>query len=276
MAHIWCLGDRPTPPELGLIPVLTNRRIIVTGGASGIGASTVHAYVVAGAQLVSIDIRSAEGEAVVAKANTVGPGYARYRHCDVADRVATRDAIDWAVAELGGLDVLVHIAGVQRNAPGEEVDDAHWNLMLDVNARGTMHANQAAYTHMREQGGHIVNFASSAGIVGMIGAAAYSASKGAVLAWSRCLAQEWARYRIQVNCIAPAMWTPMYDGHRASMTPEGLIEHDERMKHLIPLGGKLGNSDSDLAPFMVFMASEGARFITGQTIPVDGGMVMLR
>ena len=110
---------------------------------------------------------------------------------------------------------------------------------------------------------------------GQRGAAHYSAAKGAVMAWTRTVAQEWAPYGITVNAILPAIWTPMYDAHRARMTEEERALHDLQMQYAVPLGGRLGDPDRDLAPVLVFLAGDGARFITGQAIAVDGGMVML-
>lgn len=90
------------------------------------------------------------------------------------------------------------------------------------------------------------------------------------------MAQEWARYGITVNAVAPMIWTPMYDAHRAKMTAQELIDHDRHLASIIPLGGKLGDAERDLAPVMVFLASDSARFITGQTLSVDGGTVPVR
>jgi NAD(P)-dependent dehydrogenase (short-subunit alcohol dehydrogenase family) len=121
----------------------------------------------------------------------------------------------------------------------------------------------------------IINFGSGAGIRGQRGSAHYAAAKGAVMAWTRTVAQEWAPHGISVNSIVPAMWTPMYDAHRARMSPEQLAVHDLTMRHVIPLGGRLGDPDRDMAPVLVFLAGDGARFMTGQAIAVDGGMIML-
>ena len=141
--------------------------------------------------------------------------------------------------------------------------------------KGTLYTNQAAFRHMRARGGRIINFGSGAGIRGQRGSAHYSAAKGAVMAWTRTVAQEWARHGITVNSIVPAIWTPMYEAYRQRMSePESTI-HDLAMQHVIPLGGRLGDPERDIAPVMVFLAGDGARFITGQAIAVDGGMVML-
>ena len=251
--------------------LLDGRRIVVTGGASGIGAATIRAYAREGARVVSLDVSDEAGHRVAREAG----GGVTYHHCDVARRAEVQAAFDRAVGELGGLDVLVHAAAIERGAPAEDIDEAEWDLVFAVDVKGTVHTNQAAFRHMRASGGRILNFGSGAAIRGQRGAAHYSAAKAAVMAWTRTVAQEWARHGITVNAIVPAIWTPMYDAHRARMSDEERTIHDLAMQHVIPLGGKLGDADRDLAPVMVFLAGDGARFITGQAIVVDGGMVML-
>ena len=243
----------------------------MTGGASGIGAAAVRAFARAGARVASLDVNDDAGRRVAAEA---GPAV-EYHHCDVARRAEVRDVMARVVEHLGGLDVLASIAGIQRDAPAEEIDDAEWDVVFDVNVKGTVYTNQAAFTVMKERGGHIINFGSGAGIRGQRGAAHYSAAKAAVMAWTRTVAQEWAGYGITVNSIVPAIWTPMYEAHRARMSEQELAIHDMAMRHVIPLGGRLGDADRDMAPVLLFLASDAARFITGQAIAVDGGMIML-
>jgi NAD(P)-dependent dehydrogenase (short-subunit alcohol dehydrogenase family) len=148
-------------------------------------------------------------------------------------------------------------------------------LIFDVNVKGTLYTNQAAFKHMKERGGRIINFGSGAGIRGQAGSAHYSAAKGAVMAWTRTVAQEWAKYNITVNSVVPAIWTPMYEAWRARMSEQERTMHDLAMKHVVLLGGKLGDPDRDIAPVMVFLASDAPRFMTGQAFSVDGGMIML-
>jgi NAD(P)-dependent dehydrogenase (short-subunit alcohol dehydrogenase family) len=253
---------------------IDNKRVIVTGGASGIGASAVRAFVAAGARIASLDINDAAGQAVVDVAGKSGSRNARYYHCDVANRSSVEDAFARAVDGLGGLDALVHVAGFELTDPAETITDEHWERMMEVNARGTFITNQIAFRYLKDRGGSILNFGSAAGVMGMPGGAAYSASKGAVLGWTRTVAKEWARFGITVNAVAPGMATPMYETHRAKFTPEEAAEHDRMIAMLIPLGGKFGQPDRDLAPFLVFMVSDGARFITGQTLAVDGGLLI--
>jgi NAD(P)-dependent dehydrogenase (short-subunit alcohol dehydrogenase family) len=255
---------------------LQGKKIIVTGGARGIGASVVRAYAEQGAKVAALDVLDEEGLKVAAQVNERFPGAVTYQHCDIASRAEVAAAFDAAVSHMGGLDAMANIAGVERTSPAEDIGQEHWDLIFDVNVRGTLHTNQAAFQHLHERGGRIINFGSAAGISGMPGAAHYAASKGAVLSWTRTVSQEWARYGITVNAVAPMIWTPMYDTHRAKMSPDELAVHDKHLSTIIPLGGKLGDADKDLAPVMVFLASDGSRFITGQTLCVDGGTVPVR
>ncbi|MCU6453144.1 SDR family oxidoreductase [Sphingomonas sp. A2-49] len=257
---------------------LTGKRIIITGGASGIAASAVRGLVAGGARVASIDVATDAGAQVVATANAAGgAGLATFHTASVVDRPGFFAAVDAAVQVMGGLDGLIHAAGVQQYKPAEDLDDDDWDRVMGINARGTMIANQAVFPHLKANGGgRIVNFASAAGLVGLPGAPHYSASKGAVLGWTRALAQAWAQHGITVNAVAPAMWTAMYDATRGRLSPDELVAHDAMMARAIPLGGRLGDPDIDMTPVLAFLVGDGARFITGQTLPVDGGTAMTR
>jgi NAD(P)-dependent dehydrogenase (short-subunit alcohol dehydrogenase family) len=251
-------------------PVLENRRIVVTGGASGMGAALVRALPEEGARVVSLDV-NVEGLGVAEEAG------AAFVTCDVSSKESVDDAFLRATEHLGGLDVLIHAAGIAPGAPAEELSLDSWSKAMAVNATGTFLTNQAAFSYLRDAGGgRIINFASIAGIEGRPGKAGYSASKGAVVAWTRTVAVEWARYGITLNAVAPAIWTPMYDKTRRAMTPEELEAHDAQRAAMIPIGGKLGDPERDLVPVIVFLAGDGARFMTGQTFAVDGGMLKVR
>src|SRR5690606_33927453 len=192
---------------------LAGKRIIVTGGARGIGAAIVAAYIAEGAHVISLDVGTSQ-EPVMSE----GGGWAKSRICDISDSASVNEAVDLATDQLGGLDVLVNAAGIAPNATAEEIALDEWERVFAVNTRGTFLTNRAAFKHMRQDGGRIINFASAAGVGGQPGKAHYAASKGAVLAWTRTVAREWGPYGITVNAIAPAIWTPMYDATRASMS----------------------------------------------------------
>lgn len=246
---------------------LEGKRIIVTGGAAGIGAAVVAGYLAEGATVAAVDLQLEDG---------IGSDGVLQRKLDVSDRPAVTKVFDELVAELGGLDVLVNVAGIERGGPSEEIPDADWDAVFAVNAKGTMNTNSAAFPHLKENGGAIINFGSRSGVVGVPQQAAYSASKAAVHTWTRAVAQEWAPYNIRVNAVAPAMWTGMYDDFRERLSAGELAEHDAVMAAQIPLGGKLGDPAADLVPVLVFLASDGSHFMSGQYFPIDGGWLHTR
>ncbi|WP_336880996.1 SDR family NAD(P)-dependent oxidoreductase [Rhodococcus globerulus] len=256
--------------QLAAFSGIAGRRVIITGGASGMGAGLVVAFSAHGAQVVSLDIEESVGAAIASDAG------ATFVKCDVSEQLSVDGAVTRAVEELGGLDVLIHAAGIAPGASAESTPVDLWRQVLDINATGTFLTNQAAFRHMKGSGGRIINFSSAAGAKGYPGKSAYAASKGAVLAWVRSVAVEWAPFGITVNAIAPAIWTPMYDRTRASMTEEQLAQHDRDLIGSIPVGGKLGDIDADLVPVLEFLAGDGSRFMTGQVFAVDGGGLMVR
>jgi 3-oxoacyl-[acyl-carrier protein] reductase len=180
------------------------------------------------------------------------------------------------VTDLGGLDVLAHIAGVHRHAPTHDVPDELLGWIFAVNVNGTIYTNAAAYRYMKGTGGAIINFGSESGLTAEVNNAVYGASKAAVHTWTRSVAREWGRYGIRVNAVLPYVVTPMYTRFRAALSPEELAAHDRSTADQIPLGGKFGDPTVDLAPVLVFLAGEGSKFITGQLLPVDGGLISVR
>ncbi|MEQ8859142.1 MAG: SDR family oxidoreductase [Pseudomonadales bacterium] len=256
---------------------LRGKRIIVTGSARGMGAATVRAYVAAGAHVIGVDVSDDAGSAVCADAAAAGPGKSAYMHVDVSDKHSVETTFAEAVKQMGGLDVLAHPAAIQRSASATDVSVEDWDLMFAVNVRGTMLTNQAAYPHMKASGGgSIINFGSISGQRPEPSAAAYSAAKGAVHSWTRTAAGTWGADRIRVNAILPAMATPMYVEAMARATEEQRTASYWMNRRTIALGEEYGDPDRDLAPVMVFLASDGSRFITGQLIPVDGGQTSVR
>jgi len=254
---------------------LSQKKIVVTGCAQGIGAAALRAFVAEGAEVFAMDIDPQGGHAAVDRANAEGPGKAHFIACDVGERAAVDAAFDAAVAEMGRLDVLAHIAGVHRHAPTHDVPDDTLEWIFNINVNGTIYTNGAAYRHM-PNGGAIINFGSESGLTAETNNAVYGASKAAVHTWTRSVAREWGKRGIRVNAVLPYIVTPMYERFREALSPVDLAAHDKATAEQIPLGGKFGNADTDLAPVLVFLAGEGSRFITGQLIPVDGGLISVR
>ena len=254
--------------------MVEGKRIIVTGGASGMGATMVRGYVRGGAHVASFDIDPA-GAKVAADAAATGPGSVDFIACDVGSEGSVAEAVAHAVERLGGLNVLVHAAGICPRSTIEDMTLSEWERVMLVNATSTFLLNRAVFSHLREHGGKIINFASGMGVLGTENPAHYAASKGAVLAWTRSVARAWGKYRITANAIAPAIWTPMYEQKRASMTPDQLAAHDAEQAQKRLIGGKLGDPDRDFMPMMLFLASDGSNYLTGQTYKIDGGGLML-
>jgi NAD(P)-dependent dehydrogenase (short-subunit alcohol dehydrogenase family) len=239
-------------------PSLAGRRILITGGATGIGAAAVRVLHEAGARVVATYHRTAPADDVAA---------VTWLQCDVRDAEAVDAAFRAAVVELGGLDVLVNAAGLwQAGVPGHITGD-EIDFLLATNVKGTILTNQAAHAVMRGSGGRIINFGSSEAVMGSPISAVYAATKGAV--------QAWGADRVTVNALAPAVQTAGADRLREFLGQDAAAFIDQQMKLSIPLGGKLGDPTSDLGPVLVFLAGDGAGFITGQLIPVDGGLAMV-
>jgi NAD(P)-dependent dehydrogenase (short-subunit alcohol dehydrogenase family) len=254
---------------------LEGKRVILTGGGSGIGATTVTAFAREGAAIVALDIQEKAGRAVVAEAAGLGPGPISYMRCDISKQQDVNTVFDEAVAQLGGLDVMLNIAGNERNVAAEDVNETEIDFIMDVHVKGTMFTNAAAFRHMKDAGGSIVNYTSLAGISGYPGNPIYGAAKGAVVAWTRNIAKEWGRYRIRANAVAPFVMTPMAQLAFDQVSAEELEGIKAWFKMMVPLGGWLGETE-DAANANIFLASDASSFITGQILSVDGGFVMVR
>jgi 3-oxoacyl-[acyl-carrier protein] reductase len=247
-------------------PPLHGRRILVTGGATGIGAAAVRVFTDAGARVVA------------SYHHTEPPEHpdVTWVQCDVRDAVAVDGMVEKAAGVLGGLDVLLHAAGLwQPGIPGQITGD-QIDFLVDTNLKATIFTNQAAYRVMRvDGGGRIINFGSGEAVMGSPISAVYAATKGAVSAWTRSIAKAWAAEKVSAIALAPAVQTPGADRLREFLGPAAAQFIDEEIKKTIPLGGALGDPVDDLGPALVFFAQEGSHFMTGQLVAVDGGLVML-
>jgi 3-oxoacyl-[acyl-carrier protein] reductase len=228
------------------------RVALVTGGSSGIGAAVAERLRDEGARVASLDLTETAPEGVLALAG------------DVRDSAEIEAAFERAEAELGPLDVLVCSAGITGDSLRTvEVDDEEWRRVLAINADGVFFCNRAAVARMEPRGyGRIVNVASIAGKEGNPMAAAYSASKAAVIALTKAIGKDLAGTNVLVNCIAPAVIeTPLL----AQMSEE----HIGYMVAKIPMG-RLGQPH-EVAALVAWLASEECSFSTGATYDISGG-----
>ena len=250
---------------------LDGKVAIVTGATSGIGAATARRLAEEGAAVLVTGRDEARG-AMVAGAIAAAGGGARFHPLDVTDEAAWRAAIDAVLAEHGRLDVLFNNAGVTRAEPLAEVSLATWRRIMAVNADGVFLGTRSAIPAMRRTGGgSIVNMSSVLGMVGTAHLAAYTASKGAVRSFTKCVALECARDSsgVRVNSIHPAFIdTPMMAETARRMYGDAATGAREFGK-LHPVG-HVGEPD-DIANGVVYLASDEARFVTGTELVIDGG-----
>lgn len=249
---------------------LKDRAAVVTGGASGIGRAIAEALAREGARVAVLDVNEAgarETAAAIARAGGVADAY----RVDVTDVAAVDAAIDLIAERWVGLHVLVNCAGWDRPMPFVETTPEFWDRVLAINLRGPLACTRAALRHMvKAHYGKIVTIASDAGRVGSSGEAVYSAAKGGLIAFTKTVAREVARHQINVNCVCPGPSdTPLFQKEFAEKSPKLA----ESLKRVIPWG-RLGVPE-DVAPAVVFLASDDAAFITGQTLSVSGGLTMV-
>jgi NAD(P)-dependent dehydrogenase (short-subunit alcohol dehydrogenase family) len=247
---------------------LEGRRTIVAGGASGAGEAAVDAFLAAGAKVVSLDIQPGpkDGERPADRFLALA--------CDVSSKEQVDTCFGQALAFLGGLDALCNPAGITGRLPAEDIGEADMRRIFEINVLGTMFTNQAAFQAMKEKGGSIINFSSISGVRGQTQRAHYCATKGAVAAWTRAVAMDWAQYNIRVNAIAPMIYTPIVDRVRAALPEDQRAAFEKSIGSQQRLPGGLRGPDT-LGPMLTLLASDGADYMTGQTISLDGGVCML-
>ena len=230
----------------------SGRVALVTGGASGIGAAAARRLLAEGARVATLDLKAEPSNGVLA----VGGDVSRSADVDAA--------VERVESELGPIEVLVCAAGIPgRSLPSLEIPDEEWRRVLAINADGVFYCNRAAARGMTERGyGRIVNIASMAGKEGNPMAAAYSASKAAVIALTKAIGKDLARTGVLVNCIAPAVVeTPILAG-----LTQGHIDY---MVERIPMG-RMGTAE-EVAALICWLASEECSFSTGATYDISGG-----
>ena len=243
---------------------LSGKVALVTGASRGIGAGLALALAGAGADVALVARGEDALRDVAGRAREMGRR-ALVVAADLSSVAGVREMADRVVGEYGRVDVLVNAAGTQARKPILEVTEEDWEQVNSVNLKAVYFCSQAIAPRMIQQGkGKIINIASLTSSIGIANTSIYSATKGAVLSLTRCMAVEWARYGINVNAIGP--------GYFATELTRRLYEDPEKHRWVIdrtPMQ-RWGRVD-DLAGVAVFLASDASDFITGELINVDGG-----
>ena len=240
---------------------LAGKVAIVTGGAGGIGRAVVDAYVAEGARVVVVDRLAEAGERVLA----AHPDQVAFVLGDVADRSVADQAVALAGERFGTVSVLVTCAQGSVQKPFVDQTMADLDLALDSGLRQTFNFLQATHADLKATQGSVITFATAAGIKGMPTQSTYAAAKEAIRGLSRVVATEWAADQIQVNTVCPVAETEGVIAWKAAF-PDAY----EATARANPMG-RFGDPASDVAPVLVFLASEDSKYVTGQTISVDGG-----
>ena len=244
---------------------LENKVALITGAASGMGASMARIFAREGAKVVAADVLDEDGRGVVAEI-TQSNGAAIFRHLDVTSEEEWRAAVDATLAEFGKLDILVNDAGLSGSAVTDLFETAAWDRLMAVNARGVFLGMKFAIPIMKAAGGgSIVNISSISGITGQhhvhVG---YNASKGAVRTLTKAAAVQHGRDNIRVNSVHPGLMPPMRSSGR---TADPNIRAE--MLRQVPMG-RAGRVE-EVAHAVLFLASDEARYVTATELVVDGG-----
>ncbi len=242
---------------------LSGRVAVVTGGARGIGFAIAEGLASSGALVVIADVNTTGAEEAAGKMEGL---QARAIGVDVTKRNSLRDMVTRTIKECGQIDILVNCAGIIVRKPIEEVSDAEWDSVMDVNLRGVFLCSQVVGREMiKAKGGKIINISSNIAQVLQPGRGIYAVSKAGVSHLTKVMALEWAPYNVNVNAIAPAPTMTDLNKKFFEKHPE---DFKERLRS-IPMG-RLGDPQ-DYVGIAVFLASKASDFVTGQTIFVDGG-----
>ncbi|HEX5452420.1 MAG TPA: glucose 1-dehydrogenase [Stellaceae bacterium] len=247
---------------------LEDKVALITGGASGMGASMARLFAREGARVVIADMLESEGRKLAGEI-VAANGAARFQRLDVTSEAEWQAALDATIAQFGRLDILVNDAGISGSAEEDLLDSAAWQRIMAVNATGTFLGMKYAIPVMKEAGGGaIVNLSSISGVTGQQGLhVAYNASKGAVRTLTKAAAVQHGRDNIRVNSVHPGLMPPM----RTSGRTADPAVRKKWIENSVPLG-RAGRVE-EVANAVLFLASDEASYITGAELYVDGGFL---
>lgn len=252
----------------------TNKSVIVTGGAKGIGAGIVRAFVAAGARVACVDVDATAGAALVAE-EADAKGDICFIEADVSSGERCKEVCDSVISQWGGIDILCNNVGIQpvdSYMPAHELPDEMWDRIIDINLKSYFLMAKYSVPNMMDGGGGvIINTASVQGLQSALGVSAYAASKGGILSLTRQLSLEYAPHNIRVLAVNPGgIQTPLVD---ELVEAQGMdrAEFDKGYAELHPVG-RFG-MPVDIAHAVLFLAGEGASFMTGSYVNVDGGLM---
>ncbi|MGI2327847.1 SDR family NAD(P)-dependent oxidoreductase [Planococcus sp. YIM B11945] len=248
---------------------LQDKVAIITGGAGGIGSGMALAMAKEGAKVVIIDVNEELGN-VMEQELQANSSESLFIKADLTNHANLKTIVENVVKKYGKLDILVNNAHVSRQTMFADVPTEELELSMNTGFFPTWYLMQAAYPYLKETKGNVINFASGAGLNGHETQASYAAAKEAIRGVSRVAANEWGRDGINVNIISPLADSP---GVRA--WAEAQPEYYQEVVSKIPMG-RFGHVEEDIGRVAVFLASEDSKYITGQTIMVDGGSIQLR
>jgi NAD(P)-dependent dehydrogenase (short-subunit alcohol dehydrogenase family) len=249
---------------------LKGKLTVITGAATGIGRATAQLFAQEGAQVVIADVNEEDSQETVDYIASED-GSAWFVRTDVSQAEEMKALMESAAELMGGIDVIFNNAGAQRSGAVTDFDEADWDLLMTINPKSCFLSAKYGVPYLRERGGgSIVNMASIAGLKGGPGMTAYSASKGAVVAFTKALAAELAPDNIRVNCVCPG-WIDTPFNQPAIEFMGGRSSQEEMVQQTVPLQRQ--GSPKEIAPSILYLASNASSYMTGKELVIDGGLL---